>query len=111
MTNRVDGKKIALEIEQNLRSENDLSPQLEIIQVGKNPASNKYIEEKLAASKRVGFKASLNQFSENIEQDKLIEKIRQLNKDNEVNGILIQLPLPDHINNDHVFNAVLPQKM
>jgi methylenetetrahydrofolate dehydrogenase (NADP+)/methenyltetrahydrofolate cyclohydrolase len=110
MTNRVDGKKIALEIEQNLRSENDLSPQLEIIQVGKNPASNKYIEEKLAASKRVGFKASLNQFSENIEQDKLIEKIRQLNKDNEVNGILIQLPLPDHINNDHVFNAVLPQK-
>lgn len=108
MTQRVDGKKIAAEIEEELES--DVCPRLEIIQVGDNPASETYIDEKLEACKRVGFEANLNQFSEDVEEEKIIEKIKELNSKEEVHGILVQLPLPKQINNNRVFNTLSPQK-
>jgi len=108
MTYRIDGNKIAAEIEEQL--ETDVTPRLEIIQVGENAASETYVDEKLEACERVGFEANLNKFSKKVEEKKVIEKIEDLNTDNDVHGILVQLPLPKHIDNNHVFNTLLPKK-
>jgi methylenetetrahydrofolate dehydrogenase (NADP+)/methenyltetrahydrofolate cyclohydrolase len=110
MTLRIDGNAIAAEIEDQLNSETEVSPRLEIIQVGDNPASETYVEEKLEACERVDFEANLNKFSDDTKQEKLVEKIKELNTDNSVHGVLVQLPLPEHIDNKHIFNTLLPQK-
>jgi len=109
MTQIIDGKAIASEIEEELL-ETDVSPHLEIIQVGDNPASSTYVEEKLEACGRVGFEARLNQFSEDVEEEKLIAKIEELNSNDSVHGILVQLPLPSQIDNNCVFNTLSPKK-
>lgn len=108
MTYKVDGNAIASEIEEELNT--DVSPHLEIIQVGDNSASETYIEEKLEACKRVGFEANLSKFSADIEEEKLLRKIDELNSNDSVHGILVQLPLPTQIDNNHVFNTLSPKK-
>lgn len=108
MTEFVDGQKIAEKVEEELDSE--LSPRLEIIQVGDNPASETYVDEKLEACERLGFEANLNQFPEDVEEEKVIERVQKLNSKDDVNGILVQLPLPKQIDNNHVFNRLSPEK-
>lgn len=108
MTEFIDGNSIAREIEEELDS--DLNPRLEIIQVGDNRASETYVDEKLEACERLGFEANLNQFSEDVEEEKVIERVQKLNTKDDVNGILVQLPLPDQIENNHVFNTLSPEK-
>lgn len=110
MTYRIDGNKIAADIEDQLESETDVTPRLEIIQVGDNPASETYVDEKLEACERAGFEANLNKFSKKVEEEKIIDRIKELNNDNRVHGILVQLPLPKQIDNNRVFNTLLPQK-
>ena len=110
MTEIIDGNAIASEIEAELKSETDVSPRLEIIQVGDNSASSTYVEEKLEAAKRVGFEAELNRFPEDIEEEEIIQKIEELNTDDGVHGILVQLPLPFQVDNNRVFNKLSPNK-
>lgn len=110
MTYQVDGNVIAADIEEELKSETDSAPHLEIIQVGDNPASNTYIDEKIEACERVGFSANLTEFSTDVEEKEVVQKIKQLNRDSTVHGILVQLPLPSQIDNNRVFSSLSPEK-
>ena len=110
MTEKINGEKIASEIEEEIRLEADFSPKLEIILVGNNPASRTYTQEKIEACERLGFEANLTELSEDVKEKELIEKINELNQDESTNGILVQLPLPDHMDNNKVFNTLSPQK-
>jgi methylenetetrahydrofolate dehydrogenase (NADP+) / methenyltetrahydrofolate cyclohydrolase len=81
-------------------------PHLVAILVGNNGASETYVAAKVKACEEVGFKSTLIRFEENVSSFKLLETIRELNGDPEVDGILVQLPLPQHISAEEVINTI-----
>lgn len=83
---------------------------LAVVQVGNNPASSTYIKNKQAACRYCGIHSSTYKMSEDIGEDTLIALIEELNKDKNINGILVQLPLPNHINEYKVTQAISPEK-
>lgn len=85
-------------------------PHLVAILVGNNGASETYVASKVKACQEVGFKSTLIRLEEEITELKLLEIIRELNGDPEVDGILVQLPLPKHISDEEVINAIDPLK-
>lgn len=103
------GEKMAEKILEELE-ETESEPRLEIILVGENEASETFIEEKMEAAERIGFKASLQRYGEDVSEEKILQEIEKLNEDEEVDGILVQLPLPDHIDEDRVFETLDPEK-
>jgi methylenetetrahydrofolate dehydrogenase (NADP+)/methenyltetrahydrofolate cyclohydrolase len=108
MKGKINGEKIADRIENEL--ETDETPELEIILVGDSEASRTFVQKKLEAASRLGFRAELKEFSSSVEQSELLTYIRELNSDPEVDGVLIQLPLPDNIDEDAVFRTLDPGK-
>lgn len=112
----IDGKAIA----QNVRKEvaeqvkelnaKGISPCLAVILVGNNPASVSYVTGKQKALAEAGMTDKSVHLPEDTSEEELIELIERLNKDNTVNGILVQLPLPKHINEDRVITAIAPEK-
>ena len=101
-------KELIIEIEYlNKRS---IYPCLSTILVGDDPASAIYVRNKHRACSEVGIKTKDNAIKSSIGEKKLIELIKTLNEDKSVHGILLQLPLPDHINQFNVINAIEPQK-
>src|SRR5690554_511881 len=109
----LDGKKVA-----NLRNEqlkakiktNKLKLTTAIILVGDNPASLSYVNGKLRACKKVGIEARLIKLDESITKDELTNEINKLNEDKSVDGILLQLPLPNHLVGKHFINLINPKK-
>jgi methylenetetrahydrofolate dehydrogenase (NADP+)/methenyltetrahydrofolate cyclohydrolase len=91
----VDGKKI---------------PHLAAILVGNNGASETYVAAKVKACEEVGFKSTMIRLDADISESKLLEAVENLNTDPDVDGILVQLPLPKHISDDKVINAIDPDK-
>ena len=91
-------------------NKNGIYPCLSTILVGDDPASAIYVRNKHRACSEVGIETKDNKISSSIEEKKLIELIKSLNDDSSVHGILMQLPLPDHINQFNVINAINPQK-
>lgn len=87
-----------------------IPPALEIIQVGNNPASNMYISKKLEAANELGVKANLNKLSENVDNSTLIGLIKEYNANRFVHGILVQLPLPTHLDTLKILNTISPEK-
>ncbi|HEY0068010.1 MAG TPA: tetrahydrofolate dehydrogenase/cyclohydrolase catalytic domain-containing protein, partial [Flavisolibacter sp.] len=85
-------------------------PHLAAILVGNNGASETYVASKVKACEEVGFKSTLIRLEDHISSLKLLDIIAGLNTDPEVDGILVQLPLPDHISPDVVINAIDPSK-
>jgi len=113
----LDGKKtsqtIRTELQQivNLRKQEGLKiPRLVAILVGENGASLTYVEAKLKACEEIGFEKELIQFDKDIHQNILIEKIHELNRDEQVDGFIVQLPLPAHINETAVIESIDPRK-
>lgn len=113
----IDGKKVANEIKESLKKEiaaiidaGGDPPHLAAILVGDDPASQTYISSKEAACKNIGFTSSIYRFPANVTEEKLIEVISFLNDDNDINGFIVQLPLPSHINADNVLQAIDPSK-
>jgi len=113
----LDGKLTAQAIKDELKIEvAQLSvegkkiPHLAAILVGKNGASETYVAAKVKACEESGFKSTLIRFEEEISENKLIDAIEKLNNDPDVDGILVQLPLPKHINDEHIINAIDPDK-
>ena len=113
----LDGKLTAQAIKDELKIEvAQLSvegkkiPRLAAILVGKNGASETYVAAKVKACEESGFKSTLIRFEEEISENKLIDAIERLNNDPDVDGILVQLPLPKHINDEHIINAIDPDK-
>ena len=87
-----------------------LKPKLVVIQVGDNPASNTYIRNKSKMCEKVGYTFELKKYPETITQDKLLEDINNLNLDISVNAILVQMPLPKHLDELLIQNSINPIK-
>ena len=111
--NILDGKKCSQEIldkikekVDNLKSSNKRVPGLAVIIVGNNPASKIYVNSKVKACEKVGFYSKAIFLDENISQAELLENIQSLNNDENIDGILVQLPLPKHLNEDEICNAI-----
>lgn len=113
----LDGKKAAQAIKDELKmnvavlaTEGKKVPHLAAILVGSNGASETYVAAKVKACEEVGFKSTLIRFEESAYEIRLLEKIQELNTDPDVDGILVQLPLPKHISDEKVINAIDPDK-
>ena len=113
----LDGKKAAQAIRNELKmevaqraAEGKKIPHLAAILVGSNGASETYVAAKVKACEEVGFKSTLIRFEEAIAAIKLLDKIEDLNNDPDVDGILVQLPLPKHISDQQVIDAINPEK-
>lgn len=113
----LDGKKAAQAIKDDLKidvaqlaAEGKKIPHLAAILVGNNGASETYVGAKVKACEEVGFKSTLIRFEADVPAVKLLEKIQDLNNDPDVDGILVQLPLPKHIKESDVINAIDPDK-
>jgi methylenetetrahydrofolate dehydrogenase (NADP+)/methenyltetrahydrofolate cyclohydrolase len=113
----LDGKKAAQAIKDELKIEvaalaveGKKIPHLAAILVGTKGASETYVAAKVKACEEVGFKSTLIRFEETISENRLLEKIIDLNTDPDVDGILVQLPLPKHISDEQVINTIDPDK-
>jgi methylenetetrahydrofolate dehydrogenase (NADP+) / methenyltetrahydrofolate cyclohydrolase len=113
----LDGKLAAQSIKDELKItvaqrviEGKKVPHLAAILVGNNGASETYVAAKVKACEETGFKSTLIRMEEGFSEFKLLEKIEQLNKDPDVDGILVQLPLPKHISDKKVINTIEPDK-
>ena len=113
----IDGKKIAAEIKseiaaeiKRLEGEGKRSPHLAAILVGEDGASKTYVASKEKASKEVGFTSSVYRYPENISEQELLDAVNFLNNDPEIDGFIIQLPLPKHISESKIIEAVNPSK-
>lgn len=113
----IDGKLISNQIKTELSKEVEQlkekygrSPKLAVILVGENPASHVYVRNKEKACEKVGIENLLIKKDDTISEEELLEIITQLNNDDTVDGILVQLPLPSHINEMKVIEAISPKK-
>ncbi len=116
MAKIIDGKKISQEIKDELKErvaalkEKGVEVTLAVIQVGSNPASTVYVGNKKKACAYVGIKSLAYELPEETTEAELLELVEKLNKDDSVNGILVQLPLPKHIDEDKVVKTISPEK-
>ena len=102
-------KKIAAEVE-SFKKETGITPGLAVILVGNDPASRVYVRNKHKGCLDVGMNSYQIEYPEETTEEELLRKINELNADENVHGILVQLPLPKHINEDNVINAINPEK-
>lgn len=113
MANLIDGKAVSAAVKAQVREERerlDISVGLAVVIVGNNPASRVYVNNKKKACEEVGFKSFEYALPEETTEAELLELVKKLNADPAVNGILVQLPLPAHINETAVINAISPEK-
>lgn len=109
----LDGKALANDILDKLSlkvKQLDTAPNLVVIQVGNDPASSVYVRNKERTAERVGINSETVKLSKHITQDELLEIIDKYNNDSLVNGILVQLPLPKHIDEQVILEAISPMK-
>lgn len=112
MATIIDGKQLAKKIRENLRIECEelkkqgINPKLAVIMVGDNPASKVYVKNKSRVCNEVGIEYQEYLLPENATQKELLELIKRLNKDKKTNGILLQSPLPQHMNINEAFKTI-----
>lgn len=112
----ISGKQLAKELRENMKEEINLlkqrgiTPHLTVILIGDDPASHSYVNGKKKASEEVGISSEIIKLDATITEDELLDKIQELNKDPNVHGILVQLPLPEHIDEQKVIETIDPKK-
>ncbi len=113
----IDGKKIAAEIRHEIadevlrrRNEGRKIPHLAAILVGNDCSSQTYVANKVKDCKEVGFRSTLIKFEDNVQESVLLDKIVELNNDPDIDGFIVQLPLPDHISENKVIESIDPSK-
>ena len=113
----IDGKLISSEIlgkvkefGLELTNATKKNPGLAVVIVGENPASKVYVKNKIEKTNFVGFKSFEYKLDEKVREDELLELVKKLNNNEEVQGILVQLPLPEHIDSDKILDAIKPSK-
>ena len=113
----IDGKKVSNEVldeiklaVQNRKKLNLKIPHLAAVLVGDDGPSQTYVNSKIRACDRVGFESSLFQFDKSITENELISEIEKINVNDDIDGFIVQLPLPKGINQENILNKVLPKK-
>ena len=113
----IDGKRLAKEIREeiikdieNLKKTKNITPKLAVVLVGDDPASHSYVKMKAKACKEVGIHSITHKMSSNISQDEIEETIIKINQDSDIDGILVQLPLPSHIDTTRILGLIDPKK-
>ena len=113
MSNIIDGKALSLSLKEKMKeriveleAQYGRKPCLAVIIVGDNPASRSYVRGKIKAAEFVGMDSRLVELPEDISEQALLEKIAAINAEDAVDGLLVQLPLPKHINEDRVIDAI-----
>ena len=113
MATIIDGKKVSEDLREDLKvqtekfvEETGIQPHLVVVIVGNNPASMTYVRNKKRSCEAVGFKSTVIELADTITEADLLAQIDVLNQDDSVHGILVQLPLPKHINEDHIISAI-----
>jgi len=113
----LDGKIVAASVKESVKAkaallikEHKKTPHLAAILIGTNGASETYVANKVKTCEEIGFKSTLLRFDENVKEQLLLDTIQKLNVDDEVDGILVQLPLPKHISEEKVINTINPSK-
>ena len=113
----LDGKKTSLDIQNELGNKVKKllkkglkAPHLAAVLVGDNGASRTYVNAKVKACERVGFKSTLHQLDVDITQEELLSVVNQLNNDDAIDGFIVQLPLPEHIDEDQITLSINPNK-
>jgi len=114
----LDGKKTSSDIKDEitqevlqLKKDGRKTPHLAAIIVGNDGASRTYVGAKVKACNRVGFHSTLVELSSDTSEEELLSKIEELNNNNEIDGFIVQLPLPKHIDEQKILMAVDPTKM
>ncbi len=116
MNKIIDGKMISEQIKNEVKEETarlkeqGVTVTLAVVQVGSDPASGVYVKNKKKACEYVGFESLSYELKEDTTQEELLALVMELNEKKEVNGILVQLPLPEHINEDVIIKAITPAK-
>ncbi len=116
MAQLIDGKLISTQIKDELKAEvaqlkeKGIVPCLAVIQVGNDPASSVYVNNKKKACAYIGIDSKAFELDENTTHEALLSLVEELNQDSSVNGILVQLPLPKHIDENAVIHAIAPEK-
>ncbi|CAM5203987.1 Bifunctional protein FolD OS=Ureibacillus acetophenoni OX=614649 GN=folD PE=3 SV=1 [Ureibacillus acetophenoni] len=116
MTNIISGTEIGKQIRQSIADrvvklkDQGVTPGLAVILVGDNPASQTYVRNKQKSCEAIGIYSELVKLPEDTKESELLEQIQQLNKRQDIHGILVQLPLPKHINEDNVIATIAPEK-
>lgn len=113
----LDGKLVSLAVKEDLKNktvilmeENKKTPHLAAILIGNNGASETYVASKIKSCEEIGFKSTLLRFDVTVTEEEVITAIRTLNNDDDVDGILVQLPLPKQINEEKIINLIDPSK-
>ena len=114
---KIDGKAFSQTVLEKIREEHSQLKEkygkpagLAVVIVGNNPASQVYVKNKIRACENVGFYSENIEFDENISEKELLQEIDKLNKNNRIDGILVQLPLPAHINELKIIDSISPEK-
>lgn len=113
MTTILDGKKLAEALQEELKEEiaqSDIQPLLAVVLVGNNPASEIYVRNKEKSAKKVGMISQTIRLKETITEEELLAVVDELNKDEKVDGILVQLPLPSHLKEEVILEKITPEK-
>jgi methylenetetrahydrofolate dehydrogenase (NADP+)/methenyltetrahydrofolate cyclohydrolase len=112
----IDGKKIAENLRQTLKKQiqqipsNQVKPGLTVILIGEDPASQIYVRNKEKFANEIGINSNVLRFDSSITEEALLQEIHKLNRDKMVHGILVQLPLPKHINSKNIISQIDPNK-
>ena len=114
---KIDGKAFSQTVLEKIREEHSQLKEkygkpagLAVVIVGNNPASQVYVKNKIRACENVGFYSENIELDENINEKELLQEIDKLNKNDRINGILVQLPLPAHINELKIIDSISPEK-
>lgn len=116
MATIIDGRAVSKKIKQDLKKEVEslkekgINPCLAVVIVGNDPASKVYVAGKIRDCKEIGIESKHFELDENTSEDELLKLVKKLNEDKEVSGLLVQLPLPKHINEKTIINAIDPKK-
>lgn len=113
----IDGRKVSLDIKKEISDKvverkqlGKKIPHLAIILVGDDGASQTYVDHKIKSCKEVGFHYTMMRFADTISEEKLMKHIEEVNRDTDVDGFIVQLPLPPHISVEHITDKIRPDK-
>ena len=116
MAKILNGKEVSQKVKDKLKKETEILkskgivPGLAVIIVGDNPASRVYVNSKKKACEEIGYYSREYALDEKTSEEELLNLVKELNNDDEIDGILVQLPLPKHIDEEKVLNAIIPEK-